>query len=384
MAEPVRVALNVDATSRGEPITPIWNWFGYDEPNYTYMPHGRKLLDDLAGLVHGPVHVRAHNLLTSGDGTPALKWGSTDAYTRGSRRPPGLFVGDPRPHLRHLRRGGRHAFRPGRLHAGGALDRPASLSPRLPADAGITTGWAWPPKDYDRWGGADRSLGAASRRALRHGAGERLAVGSLERAGRALLARHDRRILPFARRRRRRDPARHSRSPRRRTAHLRAARPERGRVPRAPSSAIARAARTTPPARPARGSTSSPSTPRAGRDSSTGTCAWESRNSSAPSPQGSTSCSEFPRIRRRAGDPRRIRSGGLRRLLRPHASRKRLSRRTALRRLGRRGDRADAGACRARRRITIEGAVTWAFEFEGEPYFAGYRELATNGIAKPV
>jgi len=27
------------------------------------------------------VFVRTHNLLTSGDGTPALKWGSTGAYT---------------------------------------------------------------------------------------------------------------------------------------------------------------------------------------------------------------------------------------------------------------------------------------------------------------
>ena len=32
-----------------------------------------------------PVRVRTHNLLTSGDGTPALKWGSTNAYTRGWR-----------------------------------------------------------------------------------------------------------------------------------------------------------------------------------------------------------------------------------------------------------------------------------------------------------
>ena len=38
----------------------------------------------------------------------------------------------------------------------------------------------------------------------------------------------------------------------------------------------------------------------------------------------------------------------------------------------------------ARAGVRIEGAVTWAFEFEGEPWFAGYRELATNGIAKPV
>ena len=28
--------------------------------------------------------------------------------------------------------------------------------------------------------------------------------------------------------------------------------------------------------------------------------------------------------------------------------------------------------------------MTWAFEFEDQPYFAGYRELATNGLDKPV
>src|SRR5260221_3590434 len=36
-----------------------------------------------------PVYFRAHNLLTSGDGTPALKWGSTNAYTEEPEgRPP--------------------------------------------------------------------------------------------------------------------------------------------------------------------------------------------------------------------------------------------------------------------------------------------------------
>jgi hypothetical protein len=34
--------------------------------------------------------------------------------------------------------------------------------------------------------------------------------------------------------------------------------------------------------------------------------------------------------------------------------------------------------------VTVEGAVTWAFEFEDQPAFAGFRELATNGIDKPV
>jgi xylan 1,4-beta-xylosidase len=37
-----------------------------------------------------------------------------------------------------------------------------------------------------------------------------------------------------------------------------------------------------------------------------------------------------------------------------------------------------------RERVNLLGAVTWAFEFEGQPYFAGFRELATNGVDKPV
>src|SRR6187455_1292739 len=38
----------------------------------------------------------------------------------------------------------------------------------------------------------------------------------------------------------------------------------------------------------------------------------------------------------------------------------------------------------ARHGVNLEGALTWAFEFEGYPYFAGFRALATNGIDLPV
>jgi xylan 1,4-beta-xylosidase len=34
--------------------------------------------------------------------------------------------------------------------------------------------------------------------------------------------------------------------------------------------------------------------------------------------------------------------------------------------------------------VNLEGALTWSFEFEDQPYFAGFRSLATNGIDKPV
>src|SRR5262245_28783959 len=77
---PFPVAIRVDATkTRGE-LKPIWRFFGADEPNYAYMKHGQKLLTELGELRPRHVYFRAHNLLTSGDGRPALKWGSTGAF----------------------------------------------------------------------------------------------------------------------------------------------------------------------------------------------------------------------------------------------------------------------------------------------------------------
>ena len=35
-------------------------------------------------------------------------------------------------------------------------------------------------------------------------------------------------------------------------------------------------------------------------------------------------------------------------------------------------------------KTNMAGMLTWAFEFEDQPYFDGFRTLATNGIDKPV
>jgi len=74
------VSIRVDAAITRGDLKPIWRFFGADEPNYAYMTNGRKLLAELGELAPQQVFFRAHNLLTSGDGTPALKWGSTGAY----------------------------------------------------------------------------------------------------------------------------------------------------------------------------------------------------------------------------------------------------------------------------------------------------------------
>ena len=87
--EPGRaVLLTVDAGHVGPPYTPAWNYFGADEPNFIYAPNGVKLLHELSALSPSPVYMRVHNLLTTGDGSGSLKWGSTNAYTEDAQARP--------------------------------------------------------------------------------------------------------------------------------------------------------------------------------------------------------------------------------------------------------------------------------------------------------
>ncbi len=45
-----QVVIRVDAAKRTGPIKPIYAFFGYDEPNYTYTKNGSKLIGELAAL----------------------------------------------------------------------------------------------------------------------------------------------------------------------------------------------------------------------------------------------------------------------------------------------------------------------------------------------
>ncbi len=45
---PKTVDIEVQFDQTEGTISPIWNYFGYDEPNYTYAPNGKKLLGELA------------------------------------------------------------------------------------------------------------------------------------------------------------------------------------------------------------------------------------------------------------------------------------------------------------------------------------------------
>ena len=78
-----QVSVNVDLAKPQGPFKPIYRWFGYDESNYTTMKYGRQLLRELHDLSPNPVYIRAHHLLTSGNGVPELKWSSSNVFSIG-------------------------------------------------------------------------------------------------------------------------------------------------------------------------------------------------------------------------------------------------------------------------------------------------------------
>jgi xylan 1,4-beta-xylosidase len=147
-------AIHVDAGKKLGALTPIWSYFGYDEPNYTYMKDGRKLLSELSALSSVPVYVRVHSLLVTGDGEAALKWGSTNAYTEDAAGKPRYdWTLVDRIFDTYVER----KMKP--LVQIGFMPEALSTKPQpyrhhwKPGDkyGDIFTGWAYPPKDYTKW-----------------------------------------------------------------------------------------------------------------------------------------------------------------------------------------------------------------------------------------
>ena len=153
-ADSFAVSIRIDAAKTHGELKSIWQFFGADEPNYAYMKHGKTLLTQLGELRPRQVFFRAHNLLNSGDGTPALKWGSTGVYRQDADGNP---VYDwtilDRIFDTYLQCGVRPyaqiGFMPKDLST-----NPDPYQHRWTPQAhyeDIYTGWAYPPKDYDKW-----------------------------------------------------------------------------------------------------------------------------------------------------------------------------------------------------------------------------------------
>jgi len=149
------VEITVDASKRLGELKPIWRYFGADEPNYAYMKDGRKLLAELGELAPGEIYFRAHNMLTSGDGVPALKWGSTNAYTEdGTGKPIYDWTLTDQIFDTYLARGVRPyvqlGFMPEALSTHPQPYR-HHWTPSARYEE-IYLGWSYPPTDYAKWG----------------------------------------------------------------------------------------------------------------------------------------------------------------------------------------------------------------------------------------
>src|SRR5688572_8738098 len=148
------VSIQVNTAKEIGVMKPFWSWFGYDEPNYTYMKDGKKLLTELTKLSPVPIVARTHNLLTSKGGSPGpdLKWGFTDAYKEDANGNP-IYNWTIMDSIfdTYIQRG----IIP--LVEIGFMPKDLSIKPdpyehRFSAGSGaygtIFTGWTHPPKDY--------------------------------------------------------------------------------------------------------------------------------------------------------------------------------------------------------------------------------------------
>jgi Glycosyl hydrolases family 39. len=146
--------IRVDAAASLGTRKPVWAFFGYDEPNYTYMKDGRKLLTELQSLSPVPVYVRAHSLLVTGDGKPSLKWGSTNAYTEDANGNPKYdWTIVDRIFDTYIERKMKPLVEIGFMpEALSVKPEPYkhSWDPSQPYRS-IVAGWAYPPRDYDKW-----------------------------------------------------------------------------------------------------------------------------------------------------------------------------------------------------------------------------------------
>jgi xylan 1,4-beta-xylosidase len=148
------VTIQVDLTKDKGDMKPIWAWFGNDEPNYTYMKDGKKLLSEIEALSPVPVYMRTHNLMNSGNGTPALKWGSTNMYTEDKEGKPvynwtiidKIFDTYIERHMKPLAQIG---FMPEALSTN-PVPYQHNWSPGKKYSL-IETGWAYPPNNYTKW-----------------------------------------------------------------------------------------------------------------------------------------------------------------------------------------------------------------------------------------
>jgi xylan 1,4-beta-xylosidase len=149
------VTVKVDAAKRVGALPPVWRFFGADEPNFATSAHGERLLMELGSLRPGQVYFRAHNLMTSGDGTADFKWGSTNIYAETAGTPVYDYTIVDRiidSYLAH----GIHPYLEIGFMPEAMTAAPVDVPYRRPWKPGVdyrgvTAGWSYPPRDFKKW-----------------------------------------------------------------------------------------------------------------------------------------------------------------------------------------------------------------------------------------
>ena len=380
------VHIRVDTRNLRGSLRPIWTWFGNDEPNYAYMRDGQKLLDELAAASPVLVHFRTHNLLTSGDGTAALKWGSTNVYTEDATGKP---VYDWTILDRILDTYRARKVRP--FFQLGFMPEALSSRPQpyrhfwKPGDNynDIYTGWSYPPNDYAKWGELIYQLGRHV--AAKYGRSEvdewwwevwnEPDIGYWHGTPEEFMKLYDyaadglRRALPNAK-----------------VGGPEVTGPNGARTQTILRNFIEHCLRGT---NYATGATGSPldvvtfhakGAPQVMPD---GHVRMNVGNQLRAIANGFTIVSSFPELRRMPivigeSDPEGCAACPVRtNPSNAYRNGTMFSSYTA-EQLARTYELAE------RHGVNLLGAVSWAFEFEGQPYFDGFRDLSTNGVAKPV
>lgn len=157
LADDPAVEMSVHADRPTTELRPIWNYFGYDEALTTLTPEGKHLLGELNQLSETePIRIRVHHLHTSGDGTLALKWSSTNIYTEDAAGNPVYNWKVVDAIMDELTRPGIEpfvevSFMPQALSAQPEPYTPTLTKRGLPSNDILSGGAYYPPKDYQKW-----------------------------------------------------------------------------------------------------------------------------------------------------------------------------------------------------------------------------------------
>jgi xylan 1,4-beta-xylosidase len=147
------ISIKIDASKPIGAMTPFWSYFGYDEPNFTTKKDGQKLLTELKELSPATVYVRAHNLLTSKGNSPGpdLKWGFTNAYSEDKKgRPIYNWIVVDSIVDSYVQRGMKPLMEIGFMPEA-MSSKPKPYEHAWSKGGNLWTGWTYPPKDYNKW-----------------------------------------------------------------------------------------------------------------------------------------------------------------------------------------------------------------------------------------